>query len=118
MANGRYRELRKPTLASLQEAQLLAGKDGAILEYVLWEGEKKEERRETFRAVGVSIRNLEISEGAVDFTDGRTGARHRIGGINVHIPYISLFPEDLDKADREEFGKIGRVVQKLGLQKK
>jgi tripartite-type tricarboxylate transporter receptor subunit TctC len=34
------------------------------------------------------------------------------------MPVIYLGPEDLEKADREEFEKIGRVVQKLGLQKK
>ena len=34
------------------------------------------------------------------------------------MPVIYLGPEELEKADREEFEKIGRVVQKLGLQKK
>jgi tripartite-type tricarboxylate transporter receptor subunit TctC len=34
------------------------------------------------------------------------------------MPMIYLGPEDLEMADRQEYEKIGRVVQKLGLQKK
>jgi tripartite-type tricarboxylate transporter receptor subunit TctC len=34
------------------------------------------------------------------------------------MPMLYLNPEDLEKADRHEYEKIGKVVQKLGLQKK
>jgi tripartite-type tricarboxylate transporter receptor subunit TctC len=34
------------------------------------------------------------------------------------MPMIYLGPEELEMADRQEYEKIGRVVQKLGLQKK
>src|SRR5208283_2160048 len=43
MANSRYKELRKPSLASLQDAQQLVGDNEAILEYALWDEEKEQQ---------------------------------------------------------------------------
>ena len=37
MANERYRRLRKPHIATLDEARRICGTDSAILEYVIWE---------------------------------------------------------------------------------
>ncbi len=43
MSNNRYKEMRKPSLASLQEAQQMITDDQAILEYVLWDQEKEQQ---------------------------------------------------------------------------
>ena len=61
-------------------------------------GVKAEERREKARAVGVSIRNLGISEGTVDFTDEQKRFKHQIQGISIDVPFFSVFPEDTKEA--------------------
>jgi CHAT domain-containing protein/Tfp pilus assembly protein PilF len=43
MSNNRYKELRKPTLASLQDAQQMVADNQAILEYVLWDQENEQQ---------------------------------------------------------------------------
>ncbi len=37
MENGKYRRLRKPHLATIEEARNICGPDSAILEYIIWE---------------------------------------------------------------------------------
>lgn len=41
MANEKYRSLRKPHIATLEEARRICGGDSAILEYVIWEEKDK-----------------------------------------------------------------------------
>ncbi len=42
MENEKYRRLRKPHLATLDEARKISGTDSAILEYVIWEEKERE----------------------------------------------------------------------------
>jgi tetratricopeptide (TPR) repeat protein len=43
LTNSRYKELRKPTLASLKDAQQIVADNQAILEYVLWDQENEQQ---------------------------------------------------------------------------
>jgi CHAT domain-containing protein len=44
MKNDKYAQMRKPKIASLADARKLCGKDKAIIEYVIWEGDEKEKQ--------------------------------------------------------------------------
>ncbi len=49
MENERYRQLRKPHLATLDEARNICGTDSAILEYIIWEEKDTESDASTHR---------------------------------------------------------------------
>jgi tetratricopeptide (TPR) repeat protein len=62
MSNGRYRELRKPTLAGLQDAQAMLKGNEAILEYVIGEQEREPQAWcLVIRASGAQLAKLDES---------------------------------------------------------
>ncbi|MEW6667137.1 MAG: DUF748 domain-containing protein [Thermodesulfobacteriota bacterium] len=59
--------------------------------------------REGSMPFGVSIRSLGVSGGTVDFKDEQKGLSHQIKGINLDLPFLSVFPEDTNTPVESRF---------------
>lgn len=96
LKNERYRNLRRPSLATLAEAQALCTKDSAILEYVIWEGQDQE--RQSYCLV-ITAKGLNAVELAKDFEYGKAVDEFRkaihLGDTETIVPRSGALHQNL-----------------------
>jgi CHAT domain-containing protein/Tfp pilus assembly protein PilF len=79
MHNERYRNLRRPSVATLKDAQALCDEGTAILKYVIWEGTDKQ--KQSYCLV-ITKNGIKIIELARDFAYSKTVGELRKAIIN------------------------------------